>query len=235
MKNRILVLAAGLALLAGCGGGAKAPAAPGATDALKTDEEKTLYAMGVMLGPNVTTMGLTEEQASSLARGVKDAALGKPTLADPKTMGTQIQEFVRNRAAANAEAEKKKSAAFLEAAEKETGAVKTASGLIYIPQSPGKGASPKLTDTVKVDYEGSLIDGTVFDSSKQRGQPVEFGLTGVISCWTEGLQKMKVGEKAKLVCPSSIAYGDQGRPPRIPGGATLVFQVELLEIKPPQK
>jgi FKBP-type peptidyl-prolyl cis-trans isomerase FkpA len=81
-----------------------------------------------------------------------------------------------------------------------------------------------------VHYEGKLTDGTIFDSSVQRGEPASFPLNGVIPCWTEGMQKLKVGGKAKLVCPSAIAYGDQGRPPKIPGGATLVFEVELLEI-----
>ena len=94
----------------------------------------------------------------------------------------------------------------------------------------GAGEQPKAPDTVKVNYKGTLTDGTEFDSSYKRGQPAEFPLMGVIPCWTEGLQKMKTGEKARLVCPSSIAYGDQGRPPTIPGGATLVFEVELVGI-----
>ena len=95
----------------------------------------------------------------------------------------------------------------------------------------GKGASPSATDTVKVHYRGTLTDGKEFDSSIARGEPVEFKLNEVIPCWTEGVQTMKVGEKAQLVCPSDIAYRDQGRPPVIPGGATLVFEVELLGIK----
>ena len=127
-------------------------------------------------------------------------------------------------------AEKKKVDAYLEAAEKEPGAVKTASGLIFRTLKPGDGPSPKASDRVKVHYEGSFIDGTVFDSSIQRGAPVDFPLTAVIKCWTEGVQKMKVGEKARLVCPPGIAYGDRGRPPKVPPGATLVFDVELLEI-----
>ena len=92
------------------------------------------------------------------------------------------------------------------------GAVKTDSGLIYKTLTPGTGASPKATDTVSVHYHGTLTDGKVFDSSVQRGQPAEFALNQVIPCWTEGVQKMKVGEKAKLVCPSDIAYGDTGTP-----------------------
>src|SRR5262249_35765666 len=89
------------------------------------------------------------------------------------------------------------------------------------------GASPAATDTVKVHYEGKLTDGTIFDSSKQRGTPAEFPLNGVIPCWTEGVQKMKVGGKAKLVCPSAIAYGDRGSPPKIPGGATVEVEIGL--------
>jgi FKBP-type peptidyl-prolyl cis-trans isomerase FkpA len=126
--------------------------------------------------------------------------------------------------------EKKKTDAFLAAAAKEPGAEKSPTGLIYISLKEGDGPTPKPTDRVKVHYEGSLIDGTVFDSSIKRGEPITFPLTGVIKCWTEGLQKMKVGGKAKLVCPSGIAYGDRGHPPQILPGAALVFNVELLEI-----
>ena len=96
--------------------------------------------------------------------------------------------------------------------------------------TPGTGPSPVASDTVKVHYTGTLTDGTVFDSSVKRKEPATFPLGGVIKCWTEGVQKMKVGEKAKLTCPSDLAYGDNGRPPTIPGGATLIFEVELLDI-----
>jgi FKBP-type peptidyl-prolyl cis-trans isomerase FkpA/FKBP-type peptidyl-prolyl cis-trans isomerase FklB len=96
--------------------------------------------------------------------------------------------------------------------------------------TPGKGAAPAAEDTVKVHYHGTLIDGTVFDSSVQRGEPATFRLNGVIKCWTEGVQRMKVGSKSRLVCPPQIAYGDRGAPPRIKPGATLVFEVELLDI-----
>jgi FKBP-type peptidyl-prolyl cis-trans isomerase len=113
---------------------------------------------------------------------------------------------------------------------KEKGAVKTASGAVVIPIKAGKGASPKATSTVKVHYEGKLLDGKVFDSSLKRGEPIEFPLGGVIPCWTEGLQKMKVGGKAKLVCPSETAYGPNGAPPVIPPNAVLTFEVELLSI-----
>jgi FKBP-type peptidyl-prolyl cis-trans isomerase FkpA len=120
--------------------------------------------------------------------------------------------------------------AFLNKAAAEPGATKTSSGLVYRELQPGTGASPKATDMVKVNYRGTLIDGTEFDSSYKRNEPAEFPLNRVIPCWTEGVQKMKVGGKSKLVCPSSIAYGDSGSPPVIPGGATLVFEIELLGI-----
>src|ERR1700680_5025944 len=120
--------------------------------------------------------------------------------------------------------------AYLDKAAAEPGATRTASGLVYRELKAGTGASPKPSDVVKVHYRGTLVNGTEFDSSYKRNQPAEFPLTGVIPCWTEGVQKMKVGGKSQLVCPSSIAYGDAGSPPVIPGGATLIFEIELLGI-----
>ena len=119
---------------------------------------------------------------------------------------------------------------YLDKAAAEPGAVRTDSGLVYRELRSGYGRSPKANDTVRVNYRGTLINGTEFDSSYKRGQPAQFPLNGVIACWTEGLQKMRVGGKSKLVCPSGIAYGDSGSPPMIPGGATLIFEVELLGI-----
>lgn len=120
--------------------------------------------------------------------------------------------------------------AYRERAAAEPGAVKTSSGLIYRELRPGAGASPTADDTVKVQYRGTLIDGTEFDSSYKRNEPAEFPLDRVIPCWTEGLQRMKVGGKAQLVCPSSLAYGPKGAPPQLPAGATLVFEIELLDV-----
>ena len=125
---------------------------------------------------------------------------------------------------------KSDSSGYLEKAAKEPGATKTDSGLVYRELTPGTGASPKATDTVKVHYRGTLVDGTEFDSSYKRNEPAQFPLNQVIPCWTEGVQKMKVGGKSQLVCPASIAYGDRGSPPVIPAGATLIFEIELLGI-----
>jgi FKBP-type peptidyl-prolyl cis-trans isomerase FkpA len=123
----------------------------------------------------------------------------------------------------------KVSAAFLAKAASEPGAIKTPSGLIYKELKPGTGASPAAEDKVKVNYRGTFVNGKEFDSSYSRHEPAEFALNGVIRCWTEGVQKMKPGGKARLVCPSDIAYGDQGRP-GIPGGSTLIFEIELLSV-----
>ncbi len=113
---------------------------------------------------------------------------------------------------------------------KEVAAVTTASGLIYKSLLDGTGASPVASDTVKVHYRGTLLDGTEFDSSYKRGEPAEFPLNRVIKCWTEGVQRMKVGGKARLVCPASIAYGERSPGAGIPPNATLNFDIELLAI-----
>jgi FKBP-type peptidyl-prolyl cis-trans isomerase FkpA len=133
---------------------------------------------------------------------------------------------------AKPEGAKKKDGGSADKATAKKGPVKTSSGLVYTELKAGSGPSPKATDIVKVHYRGTLTDGKEFDSSYKRGQPAEFPLNRVIPCWTEGVQMMKVGGKAKLECPSSIAYGPQGHPPVIPGGATLIFEIELLGINP---
>ena len=196
----------------------------------KTDDEKTLYALGLALARNVGSFNLSEAELALVQAGFSDGVLKRKPQVDIETFGPKIQALAQARASAGAEAEKKASAGFLEKAAAEKGAVKLPSGVIYSEIKPGTGDSPKATDTVKVHYQGTLTDGTVFDSSIKRGEPATFPLNGVIKCWTEGLQKMKVGGKSRLVCPSDIAYGDRGSPPTIKPGATLVFEVELLEI-----
>ena len=143
---------------------------------------------------------------------------------------TQITELQTERQAVVAAAEKIASEKYTADAAKQDGAITTESGMIMIPITEGTGASPAPENTVKVHYHGTLRNGTVFDSSVERGEPASFPLNRVIPCWTEGVGMMKTGGKAKLICPSDIAYGDRGRPPSIPGGATLVFEVELIEI-----
>ena len=198
---------------------------------LKTDDDKVMYALGMTLGSNIAPYGLTAEEMEFVKRGFGDGALGAKPEVDMQAFGPKIRDMMQAHLGKKSEAEKARSKEYLDKAAKESGAQVAPSGLIYFETQKGKGASPGATDTVKVHYRGTLTDGTEFDSSYSRNQPIEFALNGVIPCWTEGLQKMAPGGKAKLVCPSSIAYGDQGRPPHIPGGATLVFEVELLEVK----
>ena len=197
---------------------------------LATDEQKTLYAVGVAISQSLTSLSLSEAELEIVKSGIADGALKRPLKVDMQAIGPKIQQFAQSRTTVAADKEKKAGAAFLAKAAAEPGAKKTASGAIVTQMKAGTGASPKASDTVKVHYHGTLPDGTVFDSSVSRGQPATCPLTGVIKCWTEGVQEIKVGGKARLVCPSDIAYGDRGSPPTIKPGATLVFEVELLEI-----
>ena len=198
-----------------------------------TEEEKALYAIGVTIGRQLEFFAFTSDELDYVQQGIADKASGKKVIAEPETYGRQISELAQSRMKASAEKEKAKSKEFLENAAKEKGAIKTDSGLIYTQIKAGTGKQPKSTDVVKVHYTGTFIDGKEFDSSVKRGQPVEFPINQVIKCWGEGVSKMKVGGKAKLICPSNVAYGDEGRPPVIPGGATLIFEVELLDVKAP--
>lgn len=199
---------------------------------LKTDDDKVLYALGVTLGSNIAPYGLTADEMEFVKRGLGDGATGAKPEVDMQAFGPKIRDMMQAHLGKKSEGEKARSKEYLDKAAKESGAQVASSGLIYFETAKGKGASPTPADTVKVNYRGTLVDGTEFDSSYSRNQPVEFRLNGVIPCWTEALQKMAPGGKAKLICPSSIAYGDQGRPPQIPGGAALIFEVELLEVKP---
>jgi FKBP-type peptidyl-prolyl cis-trans isomerase FkpA/FKBP-type peptidyl-prolyl cis-trans isomerase FklB len=220
-----LALFAALALIA--------PALPaqetGNTQELTTEDEKTLYAMGLIVSRQIGQLGLSEAELEIVGSGMVDGALGRTPKVDLQTYGPKLQEFAQGRMMAQAKVEKAESEAWVAAEAAKPGAVKTASGLVITEITAGTGASPQATDTVKVHYHGRLRDGTVFDSSVDRGEPAQFALNAVIPCWTEGVQQIKVGGKSRLVCPSAIAYGDQGRP-GIPGGAALDFEVELLEI-----
>jgi FKBP-type peptidyl-prolyl cis-trans isomerase FkpA len=206
-----------------------AAAAKATAPALTTDEQKTVYALGLQMYRSLAQFDLSPAEVDLVKRALADAAAGKPAV-DVNEWGPKFQAFGQARAARVAEKQKAVSNAYLAKAVAEPGAIKTESGLIYMDIQPGTGASPVASDSVKVNYRGTLIDGTEFDSSYKRNQPAQFPLSGVIKCWTEGVQKMKVGGKARLVCPSDIAYGDKGHPPVIPGGATLIFEIELLEI-----
>jgi FKBP-type peptidyl-prolyl cis-trans isomerase FkpA/FKBP-type peptidyl-prolyl cis-trans isomerase FklB len=207
-------------------------AAPAVAQELKSDEGKTLYAIGVVLADRLAPFALSAAELELVKAGLTDAVLGRERKVDPREQMARIQQLRSARAATVAAAEKKSGDAYVAKAAAATGARKTDSGLVVTTLKAGTGPSPRATDKVKVHYHGTLTDGSVFDSSVQRGQPATFPLNGVIKCWTEGVQLMKVGGKSRLVCPAELAYGDRGAPPRIKPGATLVFEVELLEIVP---
>jgi FKBP-type peptidyl-prolyl cis-trans isomerase FkpA len=202
----------------------------GAAPEPQTEEQKVLYALGLALSQGVAAFSLTPAELELVQAGLADGVLKRPSKVDLQAYGPKVQQLHSSRSQATAATEKRAGQAYLDKAATEPGATRTASGLIVTTLKAGTGATPKATDTVKVHYHGTLPDGTVFDSSVQKKEPASFPLNGVIPCWTEGVQLMKVGGKSRLVCPSSLAYGDRGAPPRIKPGATLVFEVELLEI-----
>ncbi len=196
---------------------------------LATEEAKILYALGVAVGQNLGQLNLSADELATVQLGITDIALKHEPKLNMNEYGPRIQEFAQNRMGQAAAGEKAEGAEFLKQEAAKAGAVTKDSGLIITEITAGAGASPGPTDKVTVHYHGTLRDGEVFDSSVDRGEPASFPLNRVVKCWTEGLQLMKVGGKSRLVCPSDIAYGDQGRS-GIPPGATLVFEIELISI-----
>ena len=202
-----------------------------AADAPKTEDQKTLYAIGLAVSKSLAVFDLTPAELEMVQLGITDAVTGKKTAVDLASYNAKLQDLARTRRQAQGEKQASAGKDFLEKAAKEKGAVKSDTGIVFLSVTEGKGESPASNDTVKVNYRGTLIDGREFDSSFKRGKPLEFKLDGVIKCWTEGVQKMKVGGKAKLVCPPEMAYGGSGAGDMIMPGATLAFEVELLEVK----
>ncbi len=202
-----------------------------AADTPATEEQKTLYAIGMLVSRSLAAFNLTPAELEFVKQGLTDANNGKSPAVDLAAYNGKVQELARSRRKAQGEKLASANKEFLEKAAGEKGAVRTESGLVYLSLVEGGGNRPAATDTVVVNYRGTLPDGKEFDSSFQRGAPAEFRLDGVIKCWTEGLQRMKAGGKAKLVCPSTLAYGEAGAGDLILPGATLVFEVELLDVK----
>jgi FKBP-type peptidyl-prolyl cis-trans isomerase FkpA len=195
------------------------------------DDEKTLYAIGMIVARQLSVFSLTPAELETVKRGLMDGYSGKKQEFDLNSFQEKVQDLAKARRKVQGDKLAAAGKEFLETTAKEKGVQKSDSGMLYQSIKEGSGASPGPTDSVKVNYRGTLPDGKEFDSSFKRGNPLEFRLDGVIKCWTEGLQKMKPGGKAKLICPPNIAYGDTGAGELILPGATLVFEVDLLEVK----
>lgn len=217
-------IATALCLMAGL-----APSAARAQGTAETDDEKAFYAIGASIAGQLMNLSpISDREFDLVFQGMRDGVAGRAEVADPENR-TRIRNLMQARQESAAKLEKEAATAYLAAEARKSNARKSESGLIYSEIKAGSGPSPTATDKVKVHYHGTLRDGTVFDSSVERGTPAEFPLNRVIPCWTEGVAMMKVGGKSRLICPAEIAYGDQ-RKGRIPPGAALTFEVELLEI-----
>lgn len=212
--------------------GAKAQDKPDLTN----PQQKTSYAIGVNVASSLKALDVTID-AKAVAAGIADTLSNKPALNEQEVqdalMNLQKDVMAKRETKMKVDAEKnlKEGEAFLAENKKKEGVKTTASGLQYKVLKSGTGATPKKDDTVKVHYEGKLIDGKVFDSSIKRGEPVSFQVDGVIPGWTEALQLMKVGDKWQLFIPSKLAYGENGAGPDIGPNSTLIFEVELLGIE----
>src|SRR5215470_13659448 len=201
---------------------------------LKDQKDKVSYSIGMQIGFNLGRQKV-DINPDILAAGIKDSIAGKPQLTPDqvKDIMAQFEKDMEQKQKQLGEKNKTDGAKFLEDNKKKPGVKTTASGLQYKMIKEGTGAQPKATDMVTVNYRGTLIDGTEFDSSYKRGQPATFPVNGVIKGWTEALQLMKQGSKYQLFIPSTLAYGERAMGPDIGPNATLIFEVELQDVKPP--
>jgi len=225
MKHLILIFAAG-SLALPLFGQEKSPQ-------LKDQKDKVSYSIGLNIGFNLNRQNV-QINPDVLAAGIKDAIAGKPQLTTDqvKEVMTTFEKDMQQKQKAAGEKNASEGAKFIEENKKKEGVKTTASGLQYKAIKEGTGAQPKATDTVTVNYRGTLINGTEFDSSYKRGEPASFPLNGVIKGWTEGLQLMKVGSKYQFFVPPNLAYGERTVGPDIAPNSTLIFEVELLDAKP---
>ena len=201
-----------------------------------TDDDKVFYTIGAQNGLRYQTLSITERDVSAFCQGLSDGSRpGKKLAVEPNEVRTLYSKILNERLHKKSAEQKALGQKFVEKFLQEAGATKTASGLAYKITKQGTGKKPTADDRVEVHYHGTLVDGTVFDSSVERGQPASFFLSQVIKGWTEGIPLVGEGGKIRLVIPSDLAYGDEGRPTTIPGGATLVFDVELLKVYSPEE
>lgn len=199
-----------------------------AADKPMSEEQKSLYAIGLIMARQLDVFALTPAEFELVKQGLADGMSGKP-LVDADAYTKNVQELAIARRDARGQKLVAGAKEFIDKAAREKGAVRTASGLVFLSLREGSGAGPAIGDMVKAQYRGTFIDGKEFDSSYKRGQPAEFQLAGAVKCWTEGIQMMKPGGKARLVCPPETAFGKAGSG-IIPANATLVYEIELLEV-----
>ncbi len=192
-------------------------------------DEKLFYYLGTAISRSLAGLALSEQEQELVLEGLSASMNGTAEFMDDSIYGPKIQELGRERAALAAQSELAASQEWLSGKAKESGAVQTDSGLVYQELVAGTGKQPGPDSKVRAHYHGTLRDGSVFDSSRLRGEPLTIGLNQVIPCWTEGIAKMKVGGKSVLICPAAIAYGSSGQG-GIPPNAALSFEVELLEV-----
>src|SRR5881628_207471 len=233
MKKFIVIVSASLLALP-LFGQEKSPQLKDQKAQLKDQKDKVSYSIGMNIGFNLSRQKV-DINPELLAAGIKDAIAGKPQLTQDqvKDVMAQFEKDMEQKQKQAGEKNKTEGAKFLEDNKKKPGVKTTASGLQYKVEKEGTGAQPKATDMVTVNYRGTLINGTEFDSSYKRGQPATFPVNGVIKGWTEALQLMKVGSKYQLFVPSNLAYGERSVGPDIAPNATLIFEVELPDVKPP--
>ena len=201
-----------------------------AAKSAETSDRDLLYALGVALARNLSPLGLEADDLAAVQEGIADAVLGRDVRIEPRSVASELDAYLRGRAEGAMGREKEAGAAFVAKAAAEPGATTTASGVVFLSIAEGDGPTPAATDTVQVHYTGTLRDGTVFDTSRKGPQPspTEFGLGRVVPCFRDGIGLMKVGGRARIVCPPDTAYGDRGSPPSILPGATIQFDVELV-------
>lgn len=206
-----------------------APTPPAAVK-LKNQTDSLSYSIGIMVASFYKQQGITNINDTMVNKAIKDKMSGDSTLLTEQQCNQVLMGFIEKAKADKAAAAKKQGEAFLSSNKTKPGVVTTASGLQYLVLKQGTGPKPTVTDKVKCDYEGRLIDGTIFDSSIKQGKPIEFAVNGVIPGWTEALQLMNTGSKYRLFIPSNLAYGDQQMGADIKPGSTLIFDVDLIEI-----
>jgi FKBP-type peptidyl-prolyl cis-trans isomerase FklB len=209
-------------------------AAAGTSAVLKTTQDSLSYAIGLSVANFYKQQNITNINTALVMRAINDVNKGNKRVLDEQQANACIVSYMQKAKAEKAAVAKKQGEEFLAANKTKPGVVTTPSGLQYVVLKEGTGPKPALTDMVRVHYHGTLIDGRVFDSSVERGQPIELAVNGVIPGWTEALQMMPVGSKWKLFIPSKLAYGDQQAGPMIAPGSTLIFDVELLDIVKPK-